>query len=84
MKAITLWERWYKGNRTTKSVFKHNHIEDGHVIGTYPTPICDYQRRCWIKATWRFTHCYLHSGQILFRLSPDQFDSNSWLINPDR
>ena len=41
-KPITIWKRFYK-----PSTLKHNHIEDGHTENIVPTPMNDYQKKCW-------------------------------------
>ena len=47
-KPVTVWKRFDE----KKEIWKHNHIEDGHVTGEVPTPKTVEQAESWKSAYW--------------------------------
>jgi hypothetical protein len=60
MKAITIWKKFNE----KEQVWKHNHIQDGHVVGNKPLGNKE-QTTAWSKGTWMFFHKYLDSNQVI-------------------
>lgn len=58
MKKITIW-KMLKGN--DELIIEHNHIEDGHVDGTYPLPLDPKFKGqlSWKNFEWQKEHGYL-------------------------
>ncbi|MNJ90614.1 hypothetical protein D3C87_82480 [compost metagenome] len=58
MKKVTVW-KILKGD--TKLVVEHNHIEDGHVEGTYPQPLDPKFKNqlSWKNFEWQKEFSYL-------------------------
>ena len=52
---------WY---RKTREGWKHNHIEDGWIFGSTPTPIDDTQAKAWKGAEWKRNWGYNINGKV--------------------
>lgn len=63
MEKITKWST-VDENGINK---KHNHIEDGWIIGDYPKPIDSSftNQEAWKKMNWIYEHGYLLDGKVV-------------------
>lgn len=52
---------WY---RKTKNGWEHNHIEDGWIFGSSPTPKDEGQAKAWKKAEWKRNWGFLIDGKV--------------------
>ena len=55
---ITIWYRKTKGG------WEHNHIEDGWIFGSTPTPKEGDQAKAWKNAKWKRNWGYLVNGEV--------------------
>lgn len=62
MKPITIWRCKDK----KKGIFRHNHMEGGHVVGDKPIPKFPNQKT-WLNNEWESEFAWLNEKNIIVR-----------------